>query len=95
MNFEQRLIAATKFVYAGDSVADDPPVNSVDLGVKATLKPHQVEGVSWLVRRYLFGVNVILGDEVSLPTLRPAFNCFFFFYLLMMRSQNSKDFIEV
>ncbi|XP_006347926.1 chromodomain-helicase-DNA-binding protein 1-like isoform X1 [Solanum tuberosum] len=66
MNFEQRLIAAAKFVYTGDSVADDPPVNSVDLGVKATLKPHQVEGVSWLVRRYLLGVNVILGDEMGL-----------------------------
>lgn len=61
MNFEQRLIAAAKFVYAGDSVADDPPVNSVDFGVEAALKPHQVEGVSWLVRRYLLGVNVILG----------------------------------
>ncbi|KAK6804347.1 hypothetical protein RDI58_002131 [Solanum bulbocastanum] len=60
MNYEQRLIAAAKFVYAGDSVTDDPPVNSVDLGVKATLKPHQVEGVSWLVQRYLLGVNVIL-----------------------------------
>lgn len=66
MNFEQRLIAAAKFVYAGDSVADDPPVNSVDFGVEAALKPHQVEGVSWLVRRYLLGVNVILGDEMGL-----------------------------
>ncbi|KAM3323025.1 hypothetical protein P3S67_004176 [Capsicum chacoense] len=74
MNYEQRLIAAAKFVYAGDSDADDSPVNSVDLEVKATLKPHQIEGVSWLVRRYRLGVNVILGDEVSLPTLRPAFN---------------------
>ncbi|MCD9644171.1 putative helicase chr10 [Datura stramonium] len=66
MNYEQRLIAAAKLVYAGDSDADDSPVNSVDLGVKATLKPHQIEGVSWLVRRYLLGVNVILGDEMGL-----------------------------
>ncbi|CAN4125914.1 unnamed protein product [Withania somnifera] len=71
MNYEQRLIAAAKFVYAGDSTADAStadasPVNSVDLGVKATLKPHQNEGVSWLVRRYLLGVNVILGDEMGL-----------------------------
>ncbi|KAJ8565498.1 hypothetical protein K7X08_008074 [Anisodus acutangulus] len=74
MNYQQRFIAAAKFVYSGDS-----PVNSVELGVKATPKPHQIEGVSWLIRRYLLGVNVILGDEVSLPTLRPAFNWFFLF----------------
>ncbi|XP_019252245.1 PREDICTED: probable helicase CHR10 isoform X1 [Nicotiana attenuata] len=66
MNYEQRLIAASKFVYAGDSADDSLPVNTVDLGVKATLKPHQIEGVSWLIRRYRLGVNVILGDEMGL-----------------------------
>ncbi|CAN4111826.1 unnamed protein product [Withania somnifera] len=66
MNYEQRLMAAAKFVYTGDSASDDSPVNSIDVGVEATLKPHQIEGVSWLVRRYLLGVNVILGDEMGL-----------------------------
>ncbi|XP_060218937.1 probable helicase CHR10 isoform X3 [Lycium barbarum] len=62
MNYERRLIAAAKFVYNGD----DSAVNTVDLGVKASLKPHQIEGVSWLIRTYLLGVNVILGDEMGL-----------------------------
>lgn len=38
-------------------------VNPQELGVTATLKHHQVEGVSWLVRRYKLGVNVILGEH--------------------------------
>ncbi|VFQ75789.1 unnamed protein product [Cuscuta campestris] len=67
MNYEQRLIAAAKYTYADDSAsADAHPLSSADLGVEATLKPHQVEGVSWLIRRYRLGVNVILGDEMGL-----------------------------
>ncbi|XP_027161821.1 probable helicase CHR10 [Coffea eugenioides] len=67
MNYQQRLMAAAKYVYAGDSPArDDPVVNPVDFGITATLKPHQVEGLSWLIKRYLLGVNVILGDEMGL-----------------------------
>lgn len=62
MNYEQRLIAAAKYVYAGDSNAgNDSSFNPVDFGITATLKPHQVEGLSWLIRRYLLGVNVFLG----------------------------------
>lgn len=41
-------------------------MNWGEFGVTATLKPHQVEGVSWLIRRYLLGVNVVLGDEMGL-----------------------------
>lgn len=61
MNYEQRLIAAAKLVLDGDARAEDAPVNWGEFGVTATLKPHQVEGVSWLIRRYLLGVNVVLG----------------------------------
>ncbi|CAK9146219.1 unnamed protein product [Ilex paraguariensis] len=66
MNYEQRLIAAAKYVFAKESIDGDPPMNPAEFGITATLKPHQVEGVSWLIRRYLLGVNVILGDEVNL-----------------------------
>lgn len=66
MNYEQRLRVAAKIVHSGDERADDLPVNFAEIGVTATLKPHQVEGVSWLIRRYLTGVNVVLGDEMGL-----------------------------
>ncbi|XAR63236.1 DNA helicase [Bertholletia excelsa] len=66
MNYEQRLVAAAKSVLASDSFAVREPVNPADFGVTATLKPHQVEGVSWLIQRYHIGVNVILGDEMGL-----------------------------
>lgn len=35
-------------------------------GVKADLKPHQSEGVAWLIRRHNEGLNVILGQPLSL-----------------------------
>ncbi|KAG0589019.1 hypothetical protein KC19_2G286200 [Ceratodon purpureus] len=38
-----------------------------DWGVTADLKLHQAQGVSWLIGRYVQGVNVILGDEVRIP----------------------------
>ncbi|XP_073144981.1 probable helicase CHR10 isoform X1 [Henckelia pumila] len=61
MNYEQRLIEGAKYVYAGDSRASaDAPVDVSELEIMATLKHHQVEGVSWLIRRYHLGVNVIL-----------------------------------
>ncbi|KAI3693875.1 hypothetical protein L1987_76830 [Smallanthus sonchifolius] len=64
MNYEQRLIAAAKYVFDGDArAAGEAEVNCSDFGVTATLKPHQIEGLSWLIRRYLIGANVILGDE--------------------------------
>ncbi|KAL7590939.1 hypothetical protein Lser_V15G31830 [Lactuca serriola] len=68
MNYEQRLIAAAKCVFEGDARAAtaEAQVNCSDYGVTATLKPHQIEGLSWLIRRYLIGVNVILGDEMGL-----------------------------
>lgn len=61
MNYEQRLKAAAKIVQEADARAGDALVNPEELGVSATLKPHQVEGVSWLIRRYVLGVNVVLG----------------------------------
>lgn len=32
----------------------------------ATLKPHQIEGLSWLVNQYNTCTNSILGDEMGL-----------------------------
>ena len=69
MNYEQRLKAAAKIVLAYDARAGNKAVNCAKFGVTATLKPHQVEGVSWLIRRYVIGVNVVLGRY------------FFFYYL--------------
>lgn len=66
MNYEQRLIAAAKYVFDGDTRAatEEPQVNCSDFGVTASLKPHQIEGLSWLIRRYLIGANVILGTRL-------------------------------
>lgn len=61
MDCEQRLKAAAKIILASDEKAGDTTVDVAGFGVTATLKPHQVEGVSWLIRRYNLGVNVILG----------------------------------
>ncbi|KAL6569317.1 putative helicase chr10 [Orobanche minor] len=67
MDYKQRLIVAANCVYDGDlSAADEARVDTSDFGITAALKPHQVEGVSWLIRRYHLGVNVILGDEMGL-----------------------------
>lgn len=69
MNYEQRLIAAAKHVFDADARAAPPAVNPADFGVTATLKPHQVEGLSWLIQRYRIGVNVILGNSSNLLIL--------------------------
>ncbi|KAG2274773.1 hypothetical protein Bca52824_057328 [Brassica carinata] len=37
------------------------PPDCREFGITVTLKPHQVEGVSWLMYKYLLGVNVLLG----------------------------------
>ncbi|CAA7050657.1 unnamed protein product [Microthlaspi erraticum] len=66
MKYERRLEAAAKIILADDSQASPAPPDCAEFGVTATLKPHQVEGVSWLIRKYLLGVNVVLGDEVLL-----------------------------
>ncbi|KAL0464590.1 UNVERIFIED_CONTAM: putative helicase CHR10 [Sesamum latifolium] len=62
MDYKRRLIAAAKYVYDGDSRASEGArVDPSEFAVTAALRPHQVEGVSWLIRRYHLGVNVILG----------------------------------
>ncbi|KAL0538233.1 hypothetical protein IC582_027244 [Cucumis melo] len=66
MNYERRLKAAAKLILLHDSGSDNSSVSSSDFGVTATLKPYQIDGVQWLIRRYHLGVNVILGDEVWL-----------------------------
>ncbi|KAL6495366.1 hypothetical protein OROGR_029929 [Orobanche gracilis] len=63
MDYKQRLIVAANCVYDGDlSPADEAHVNTSEFGITAALKPHQVEGVPWLIRRYHLGINVILGE---------------------------------
>ncbi|WZY72525.1 hypothetical protein YC2023_004765 [Brassica napus] len=37
-----------------------------EFGITVTLKPHQVEGVSSLIYKYLLSVNVLLGYEMGL-----------------------------
>ncbi|KAI9110938.1 hypothetical protein K1719_018058 [Acacia pycnantha] len=64
MNYQQRLQIAAKIILEHDARDADAPLNLEELGIRATLKPHQVDGVSWLIRRYKLGVNVLLGDEV-------------------------------
>lgn len=64
MAYKQRLVTAAKCVYDGESraaAAEEARIDSSEYGIQAALKPHQVEGVSWLIRRYHLGVNVILG----------------------------------
>ncbi|KAF4402339.1 hypothetical protein G4B88_003260, partial [Cannabis sativa] len=66
MAYQRRLQAAAKFIENADRRAAEERVIPEELGVTATLKPHQVEGVSWLVRRYFLGVNVVLGEDSDL-----------------------------
>ncbi|KAJ4892347.1 SNF2 domain-containing protein / helicase domain-containing protein [Raphanus sativus] len=63
MEYERRLEAATNIILTANSQASHAPPDFKKFGVTATLKPHQVEGVSWLIHKYLLGVNVVLGDE--------------------------------
>nr|XP_034904582.1 probable helicase CHR10 isoform X2 [Populus alba] len=69
MNYEQRLAAAAMIIESkshGESGCATSPFDATEIGVTATLKPHQLEGISWLIQRYHLGVNVILGDEMGL-----------------------------
>ncbi|OQU93479.1 hypothetical protein SORBI_3001G543100 [Sorghum bicolor] len=63
-SYERRLLAAADLVLSAD--AQDQGTRLPDLGVTADLKPHQLHGVAWLIRRYRLGVNVVLGDEMGL-----------------------------
>ncbi|CAN1248739.1 Probable helicase CHR10 [Linum perenne] len=67
MNYEQRLVTSATIILDSDELdTTSSALNTREFGVEATLKPHQVEGVAWLIRRYLLGVNVILGGDVTL-----------------------------
>ncbi|XP_045798213.1 probable helicase CHR10 isoform X2 [Trifolium pratense] len=66
LRYEQRLQVAARIILDDDASSCDAPPSEEELGIRATLKPHQVEGVSWLIRRYKLGVNVVLGDEMGL-----------------------------
>ncbi|PNT78386.1 hypothetical protein BRADI_1g78440v3, partial [Brachypodium distachyon] len=58
--YERRLLAAADLVLASDHHSPLPRRSSADLGVTVQLKPHQLDGVHWLIRRYHLGVNVLL-----------------------------------
>ncbi|KAF9602964.1 hypothetical protein IFM89_032967 [Coptis chinensis] len=62
MKYEERLKAAADYIL---STTENDGMDMVE-ETALPLKPHQVEGVSWLIQRYLLGVNVILGDEMGL-----------------------------
>lgn len=62
LRYEQRLQVAARIILDDDARPGDAPPSEEELGIKATLKQHQVEGVSWLIRRYKLGVNVVLGE---------------------------------
>ncbi|CAM0871274.1 unnamed protein product [Alopecurus aequalis] len=65
--YERRLLSAADLVLSADACPQPPRFSSsADLGVTADLKPHQLDGVDWLIRRYHLGVNVMLGDEMGL-----------------------------
>lgn len=68
-SYERRLLAAADLVLSADDCDREEPRPS-DLGVTADLKPHQLHGVAWLIRRYRLGVNVVLGSLIS-PHLLP------------------------
>ncbi|KAL6847675.1 hypothetical protein ACP4OV_022463 [Aristida adscensionis] len=66
-SYERRLLAAADFALSTDAQDQGPrSIPHLDLGVTADLKPHQLDGVAWLIRRYRLGVNVVLGDEMGL-----------------------------
>jgi chromodomain-helicase-DNA-binding protein 1-like len=69
--YERRLLAAADLVLSADDRDHGGPCPS-DLGVTADLKPHQLHGVAWLIRRYRLGVNVVLGSSIP-PHLLPFF----------------------
>ncbi|CAL1385281.1 unnamed protein product [Linum trigynum] len=89
MGYEQRLLTAAKIILNADeqdtaaAAAAESTVEPREIGVEATLKPHQVEGVAWLIRRYLLGVNVVLGDEMGLGKTLQAIS--FLSYLKVMQ----------
>ncbi|XP_026408701.1 probable helicase CHR10 [Papaver somniferum] len=67
MNYKERLKEAADLVISSDHHQSDVlPLNYDEIGIKATLKPHQIQGILWLIQRYLTGVNFILGDEMGL-----------------------------
>lgn len=70
MDMERRLAAAASLAQS-DGTEASPDADMVaahcrSWGVSAHLKPHQAQGVAWLIRKYIRGVNVILGDEMGL-----------------------------
>ncbi|XP_014497082.1 probable helicase CHR10 isoform X2 [Vigna radiata var. radiata] len=83
LSYEQKLQVVSKIILDDEARAGDAPPCQEELGLRATLKPHQVEGISWLIRRYKLGVNVVLGDEMGLGKTLQAIS--FLSYLKVCR----------
>ncbi|KAJ1299232.1 hypothetical protein BS78_01G516100 [Paspalum vaginatum] len=66
-DYERRLLAAADLVLSAD--AQGQGIRLPDLGVTADLKPHQLDGVAWLIRRYRLGVNMGLGKTLQAISL--------------------------
>jgi hypothetical protein len=65
MDTVERVRKAAEFCKP-EKVAPLPAGATTKWGMTAVLKPHQEEGVAWLIDRYNRGVNVILADEMGL-----------------------------
>lgn len=65
-HIQEAVGVVTRFDGRGVCDAGDVLAQCKNWGITAELKPHQAEGVSWLIGRYVLGVNVILGDEMGL-----------------------------
>lgn len=72
MDYERRLLLAANLILSRDR-SDEPPPEPYELGITAALKPHQIEGLSWLIRRYHLGVNVVLGGKSGIPSSDPPY----------------------
>lgn len=73
MDYERRILLAANLVLSSDR-SYEPPPEPYELGITAVLKPHQIDGLSWLIRRYHLGVNVVLGGKSGIPSSDPP--CF-------------------
>ncbi|RID44793.1 hypothetical protein BRARA_I01563 [Brassica rapa] len=54
------IIVAPLTANASGNCLRSPPCHQREFGITVTIKPHQVEGVSWLMYKYLLGVDVLL-----------------------------------
>jgi len=59
---QEAALVVAQFDVRGVPDEDAVLAQCKEWGITAELKLHQAEGVSWLIGRYVLGVNVILGN---------------------------------